>query len=63
MSITKGDRLTVINDDPSLEWTLCELGGQRGYVPTNYLRAVLLRKKPNVDGVGDAVASSATVIA
>ena len=38
VTVSKGDVIVMVEDDPTLEWTLIEVRGQRGYIPTNYLK-------------------------
>ena len=38
VTVKEGDMIVIVEDDPSLEWTMVEVRGQRGYIPTAYLK-------------------------
>ena len=60
IDVTKGDLVYVINDNPAIEWTLCELNGRKGYVPRNYLKEIEAREVESVTSEAGTEASASS---
>ena len=52
VTVTEGDMITIVEDDPNLEWTLIEVRGKKGYIPTNYLKRLAAGEAADKEGSG-----------
>ena len=63
ITVNQGDVISIVEDDPSLEWTLIEVRGARGYIPTTYLKRLAVKTAAEKEDSATAAADSKGITA